>query len=155
MTATALLDVRDLTRHFGVVKGLLGQSAVSVRAVDGISFTIDRGETPGLVGEWGCGKSTAGRAILQLHRPSSGEVLFNGKDLMRLKDGEMRRMRRQMQMIFQDPYASLNPRMTVAEIVAQPMVIHNLLPRGQRDQRGERTARTGGLETSRCHALCA
>jgi len=135
MTGTPLLEVRNLVKHFGVTRGLFGGQAGAVRAVDGISLSIGRGETVGLVGESGCGKSTAGRAILQLHRPTSGEVLFDGKDLTKLPDRDMRRMRRHMQMIFQDPYASLNPKMTVAEIVAEPMVIHKLVPRAERGAR--------------------
>jgi len=128
-----LLEVRNLVKHFGITKGMFGRSAGAVQAVDGISMSIGRGETVGLVGESGCGKSTAGRAILQLHRPTSGEVLFEGRDLTKLGDRDMRLMRRHMQMIFQDPYASLNPKMTVAEIVGEPLKIHRLSsPQGWR-----------------------
>ena len=97
-----------------------------MRAVDDVSFHIAQGETLGLVGESGCGKSTTGRAILQLYRPTAGQVLLEGRDLTRLKSGDLRRTRRKMQMIFQDPYASLNPRMTVGSIIAEPLEIHNL-----------------------------
>jgi oligopeptide transport system ATP-binding protein len=97
-----------------------------VRAVDGVSFDIIRGETLGLVGESGCGKSTTGRTILQLYKPTSGNVSFEGNDLLKLKGEEMRHMRRKMQMIFQDPYASLNPRMTVGQLVGEPLMVHNV-----------------------------
>ncbi len=120
-----LLRVENLVKHFPIKKGVLIQKQVgAVRAVDGVSFNIFEGETLGLVGESGCGKSTTGRAILQLHRPTSGSVFFGDKDLVALKGEELRHMRRKMQMIFQDPYASLNPRMTVGEIVGEPMIIH-------------------------------
>ena len=126
MTSTkVLLRVENLVKHFPIKKGVLIQKQVgAVRAVDGVSFNIFEGETLGLVGESGCGKSNTGRAILQLHRPTSGSVFYGDKDLVALKGEELRHMRRKMQMIFQDPYASLNPRMTVGEIVGEPMVIH-------------------------------
>ncbi len=123
----ALLDVRDLKMHFPVTSGIIFRRQVgAVRAVDGINLTIKKGETLGLVGESGCGKSTAGRAILQLHKPTSGQVLFKGKDLTKLKANEMRGVRRDVQMIFQDPYASLNPRMTVGDIIGEPIEVHGL-----------------------------
>ncbi|HLI28165.1 MAG TPA: ABC transporter ATP-binding protein [Chloroflexota bacterium] len=113
--------------YFPVTQGLLLQRRTGwVHAVDDVSFHIRRGETLGLVGESGCGKSTTGRAILQLYRPTAGEVLLEGEDLTRLKGDRLRRMRRRMQMIFQDPYASLNPRMTVGSIIAEPLEIHGL-----------------------------
>src|SRR6266540_6648666 len=122
-----LVQVRDLQMYFPVTKGVIFQRKVgAVTAVDGVSFTIKKGETLGLVGESGCGKSTTGRAILQLYRPTAGEVLFQGTDLTKLRGEEMRRMRRKVQMIFQDPYASLNPRMTVGDIVGEPIKVHNL-----------------------------
>jgi oligopeptide transport system ATP-binding protein len=122
-----LIQVRDLKMHFPVTKGIIFQRQVgAVKAVDGVSFDIKQGETLGLVGESGCGKSTTGRAILQLHRPTAGEVLFDGTDLVKLKGEELRRMRRKVQMIFQDPYASLNPRMTVGDIVGEPIKVHGL-----------------------------
>ncbi len=122
-----LLSVRDLTKHFPVKSGIIFKKSSSyVHAVDGISFDIYKGETLGLVGESGCGKSTTGRTVLQLHKPTSGSVLFEGRDLTKLKGNELRAMRRNMQMIFQDPYASLNPRMTVGQIIGEPMIIHHI-----------------------------
>jgi len=122
-----LLEVRDLKMYFPITRGVIIQRQVgAVKAVDGISMTIKRGETLGLVGESGCGKSTAGRAILQLYKPTSGEVIFEGRDLTKLSSNEMRRTRRDVQMIFQDPYASLNPRMTVGDIISEPIRVHRL-----------------------------
>src|ERR1700682_5023188 len=118
-----LLRVEHLKMHFPITKGCLQRQVGSVRAVDDISFTVNKGETLGLVGESGCGKSTTGRAILQLYKPTGGSVNFLGQDLTKLGAGEMRRMRRRMQMIFQDPYASLNPRMSVGSIIGGPLAI--------------------------------
>ena len=121
------LTVEHLVKHFPIMKGAFFQKQVgAVHAVDGISFEIKQGETFGLVGESGCGKSTTGRAILQLHRPTSGSVILDGKDLVQMKGQELQHMRRKMQMIFQDPYSSLNPRLTVGEIIGEPLVIHNV-----------------------------
>ena len=126
-TGPDLIQVNDLQMHFPVTKGVVFQRQVgAVKAVDGVSFSIKKGETLGLVGESGCGKSTTGRAILQLYRPTAGSVLFQGQDLVKLKGEELRRMRRKVQMIFQDPYASLNPRMTVGDIIGEPIKVHNL-----------------------------
>lgn len=121
-----LLSVKDLVMHFPIKRGVFQRTVGHVHAVDGISFDIIKGETLGLVGESGCGKSTTGRAILQLYKPTSGSVIFDGKNLVETKGEELRTMRRRMQMIFQDPYASLNPRMTVEEIVGEPLIVHNL-----------------------------
>jgi oligopeptide transport system ATP-binding protein len=121
-----LLRVDDLMMHFPIYRGVIQRQVGAVRAVDGVSFDIKRGETLGLVGESGCGKSTTGRTILQLYRPTAGSVEFEGVDLVHLKGEALRKMRRKMQMIFQDPYASLNPRMTVADIVGEPLMVHNV-----------------------------
>jgi oligopeptide transport system ATP-binding protein len=145
-SAAPLLAVKDLVMHFPLTQGIIFQRKVgAVQAVDGISFEVRRGETLGLVGESGCGKSTTGRAILQLYKPTSGEVIFDGKDLTQLESGDMRRMRRHLQMIFQDPYASLNPRMTVGNIISEPMQIHKLVAKGERTQKVQELLQTVGL----------
>jgi len=136
----ALLEVRNLVKHFHVGGGLFSGAPGVVRAVDGVSFAIRRGETLGLVGESGCGKTTTGRCILQLERPTSGEIVFDGQDLTKLDDAGLRRFRRRMQVIFQDPYSSLNPRMTIGQILAEPLVVHGLAP-----DRAAREARVGEL----------
>ncbi|MCC6177818.1 MAG: dipeptide ABC transporter ATP-binding protein [Chloroflexi bacterium] len=142
----ALLSVRHLKMHFPITQGIILQRQVgSVKAVDDVSFDIMAGETLGLVGESGCGKSTTGRAILQLYKPTAGEVIFEGKDLVKLGGGEMRRMRRELQMIFQDPYASLNPRMTVGSIIGEPLEIHNLAKGRAKQERVQELLRTVGL----------
>ena len=125
--ANVLLRVEKLVKHFPVWQGvIIKKQTGAVHAVDGVSFDVYRGETLGLVGESGCGKSTTGRTILQIFRPTSGSVRFDGVDLVNLKGRELRLMRRKMQMIFQDPYGSLNPRMTVGEIVGEPLIIHHV-----------------------------
>ena len=121
-----LLKVDGLVKHFPVLRGVFQRQIGAVHAVDGITFDIRRGETFGLVGESGCGKSTAGRTILQLYRPTAGHVSFEGIDLVGLSRENLRKMRRRMQMIFQDPYASLNPRMTVADIISEPLLVHGV-----------------------------
>jgi oligopeptide transport system ATP-binding protein len=125
-----ILEVRNLVKHFQIGGGLFGGRAATVKAVDGVSFSIRRGETLGLVGESGCGKTTTGRAILRLEAPTSGEVIFEGRDMAKLSDAELRGMRRRMQVIFQDPYSSLNPRMTVGQIISEPLAVHGLHGRG-------------------------
>src|SRR5919107_454085 len=121
----SLLSVNNLVMHFPLTRGIIFQRKVgAVQAVDGISFNVKPGETLGLVGESGCGKSTTGRAILQLYKPTDGEVIFKGKDLTKLNGGDMRKMRRHLQMIFQDPYASCTPRITAGKTVSATMQIH-------------------------------
>ena len=127
-----LLEVRNLVKHFYVGGGLFGGSRGVVRAVDGVSFAIRRGETLGLVGESGCGKTTTGRCILQLERPTSGEIVFEGQNLATLGEAELRPFRRRIQVIFQDPYSSLNPRMTVGQMLAEPLAVHGIVPDGAR-----------------------
>lgn len=123
-----LLEVNNLKMYFPVSSGILFQRAVAyIKAVDGISFSVKRGETFGLVGESGCGKTTLGRCILQLYRPTEGEIIFEGQELTKLSSKEMRAMRRQMQVIFQDPYSSLNPRMTAGDIIGEPLDVHKLV----------------------------
>lgn len=123
-----LLEVNNLKMYFPVTSGMLFQRTVAhVKAVDDVSFTVKRGETLGLVGESGCGKTTTGRCILQLYKPTDGEVLFEGQDLTRLGTKQMRGMRREMQVIFQDPYSSLNPRMTAGNIIGEPLLVHGLV----------------------------
>ena len=123
-----LIEVKNLKMHFPVTSGLLFQRAVAyVKAVDDVSFTVRRGETLGLVGESGCGKTTTGRCILQLYKPTAGQVLFQGQDLTRMGTRQMRAMRREMQVIFQDPYSSLNPRMTAGNIIGEPLIVHGLV----------------------------
>ena len=122
-----LVSVRDLEMYFPVRSGVIFQKKVAdIKAVDGVSFDIRRGETLGLVGESGCGKTTTGRCILQLYKPTRGGVLFEGQDLTRLKGGQLRRFRRRMQMIFQDPYSSLDPRQNAGSIIGEPLIVHKM-----------------------------
>jgi oligopeptide/dipeptide ABC transporter ATP-binding protein len=135
LTTGPLLEVRDLKKHFPLHRGVFSRIAGSVRAVDGISFHIDCGETLGLVGESGCGKSTAGRTLLRLLEPSAGQILVGGQDITTLDRRALLPFRRRMQMIYQDPYASLNPRMTAGDIVGEPLAIHRVCEPNERNDR--------------------
>ena len=152
MSDAPLLEVRQLVKEFHVRTGLLGGTTGVVRAVDGVSFTIRRGETLGLVGESGCGKTTTGRCILQLERPTSGAILFEGRDLTALDETALRAFRRRIQVIFQDPYSSLNPRMTVGQILAEPIAVHGIVPdRHARAARVQDLLRHVGLLPQHAH----
>ena len=146
--AEPLLSVQHLKKYFPIRRGILSRVAAHVKAVDDISFTINKGETFGLVGESGCGKTTAGRAVLRLIEPDSGSIRFDGVDLLTLSREELRRKRRDMQIIFQDPYASLNPRMTIRTIVAEPFAIHHTASGSERNDRVAELLKTVGLDPS-------
>ena len=141
----ALLQVENLKMHFPIRRGVLQRQVGAVKAVDGITFDVRKGETLGLVGESGCGKSTTGRVILHLYKPTSGNVFFEGENLTKLGGEALRRKRQRMQMIFQDPYASLNPRMTVAEIVGEPLEVHGVASGSERDERVQHLLNVVGL----------
>ncbi len=156
MASSVLVEVRNLKKHFPIKSGIFFQREVAaVKAVDGVSFDIYEGETLGLVGESGCGKSTTGRTILQLYRATAGSVKFEGQELTTLKGESLRKMRRKMQMVFQDPYASLNPRMSVGRIVAEPLVVHNIGNKKEREERVAESAGTGGPQPLFCAPLPA
>ncbi len=148
MAETPLLQVKNLKKYFPIRGGLFSREVARVHAVDDVSFTIEKGETLGLVGESGCGKSTTGRCILRLIEPTAGEVIFEGKDVTALDKRSLRHLRRDMQIIFQDPYASLNPRMTVGSIIGEALVIHKLAKtRKEREERVIHLLETVGLSS--------
>ena len=131
-----LVKVRNLKKYFPIYQGAVVRRHVGdIKAVDDVSFDIYDGETLGLVGESGCGKTTVGRTLLQIYKPTGGSVFFADRDITHLKASEMRAIRQQIQMIFQDPYASLNPRMTVGNIISEPLMYHRIIKRSERDQR--------------------
>lgn len=143
-----LLEIKNLTKSFPVKKGFWGKPAGAVQAVQEVSLVVKPGEILGLVGESGCGKSTLGRTILKLLEADSGEIIFNGQDITHLTPKEMKPIRRDIQIIFQDPYSSLNPRMTVGQTIAEPLIIHKLVPRHQRQERVAELLETVGLSAN-------
>lgn len=145
MSEKTLLEIKDLKMYFENRKGLLGKKIEYVKAVDGVSFTIRQGETVGLVGESGCGKSTTGYSIMRLYRPTSGSIIYDGVDIAGMSAKEVWPYRKKMQMIFQDPYASLNPRMTVSDIIGEPLDIYHLCEGKERQERIYELLNTVGL----------
>ncbi|MBM4761358.1 dipeptide ABC transporter ATP-binding protein [Bacillus sp. B15-48] len=145
MSAKNLLEVKNLKQYFPIKGGLLGRTVNHVKAVDDISFTVQEGETVSIVGESGCGKSTTGRAILRLDNPYAGEVFFDSVDLLALSKSEMRKKRQDLQIIFQDPYASLNPRQTVGQILEEALEIQNIVPKNERRQKIAELLETVGI----------
>lgn len=133
--SNTLIEIKNLSKFFNVNKGIFSTKKSYLKAVDDVSFNIERGETLGLVGESGCGKTTTGRTILKLYEPTSGQIIYNGKDIAKLKNKEMLPYRRKLQMIFQDPYASLNSRMTVGDIIGEPIEIHRLMNKKEKHER--------------------
>ena len=133
--APPLLDARDIVKHYPILGGVLMRQVASVKAVDGVSLTIDAGETVGLVGESGCGKTTFGRTILRLEEPTAGEIFFQGRSILGNSRNQMQALRREMQIIFQDPFSSLNPRKTVGQIIGEPLLVHGVKDRQERDRR--------------------
>jgi oligopeptide transport system ATP-binding protein len=141
-----LLEIQDLYMYFPVYAGIMKRKVAEVKAVDGVSFFIRKGETLGLVGESGCGKTTTGRCILRLYDLTGGKIFFEGQELTKLTERELRSFRRNMQLIFQDPYASLDPRMTAGDIIGEPLVVHNLTSKGEYRERVEETLKLVDLE---------
>jgi oligopeptide/dipeptide ABC transporter ATP-binding protein len=148
VASETLIDIRDLKMHFPLTQGIVFQRVVGyVRAVDGVSFSIERGKTLGLVGESGSGKTTIGRTIVRLYKPTAGQMLFEGQDLAALKGEELRQLRRRVQMIFQDPFASLNPRFTIGSLIAEPMHIYKVASRDEIRERTLELLKVVGLRT--------
>ena len=145
MTTTPLVECRNLVKHFPVTGGLLLREIAKVHAVDDVSLAIKSGETLGLVGESGCGKSTLGRLILRLDEPTSGKVLFEGEDILTYDAERLRNLREEMQIIFQDPFSSLNPRKSVAHIIGEPLLVHGMKSRAEREARVEELLKVVGL----------
>ncbi|MFD3270377.1 ABC transporter ATP-binding protein [Paenibacillus dendritiformis] len=142
-----LVQVENLKMHFPIKGGPLGKTVSAVKAVDGVSFHINKGETLGLVGESGCGKSTTGRMLLRLLEPSEGSIYFEGRDITKLSGNELRKMRRNMQMVFQDPFASLNPRHTIGKILEEPLIVHGVKDRLERKRRVKELLEVVGLSS--------
>ncbi|MGG3914030.1 ABC transporter ATP-binding protein [Rossellomorea vietnamensis] len=142
-----LLKVENLKKHFPITGGILGRPVSSVKAVDGVSFTVNKGETLGIVGESGCGKSTTGRMLMRLIDPSDGKVTFEDRELTSLSNSEMRKVRREMQMVFQDPFASLNPRHTVEKILEEPLKVHGMGSAKERKERVHELLNIVGLSS--------
>src|SRR5690625_220302 len=148
---TPLLQVKNLKKHYPIYKGLFSKQVGAVRAVDGINFSIYPGETLGLVGESGCGKSTTGRAIVQLEKQTDGDILFEGKDISKLPKREMRDLRKELQIIFQDPYSSLNARQRVFNILAEPLKVHQIVEKDKVTARVTELIELVGLSEQHLH----
>lgn len=142
-----LLQVNDLKKHFPIKGGIFGNTVGEVKAVDGVSFYVNKGETLGLVGESGCGKSTTGRMLLRLIEPTAGSIIFENQDLTKLNKGDLRKIRRDMQMVFQDPFASLNPRHTVEKILEEPLIVHGIGSRDERKKKVKKMLEIVGLSS--------
>lgn len=148
---TTLLEVRNLKKHYPIRKGFFSKQVGAVKAVDGITLSVEQGETLAVVGESGCGKSTTGRAILRLIEPTEGEIMFGGTDVRSLNTEQLRRFRTDMQMVFQDPYASLDPRWTVQRILEEPLRTHGSAPAGELKSRVEQLMEVVGLSPHQAH----